>query len=229
MTNNISEDIWNILDKSPCVTLCMSKRLINHRALAKYLIQEKKINTTLDAAISAIRRYKLHKSKDVFENAYKLLKTTIMSTKSSLANISLIKDNDVQKLLPQLFSVIQYSQGDVLRIIQADRSIKLLIDERNLEKVKAIFPEDKIIRIDKNIAEINVHMHPDARQTPGVLAAAANELAINGINILEAMSCFPEWLWFVDESDLLKAYNALNKLSQKNKEFIKRFPKNKKK
>lgn len=222
MTDNTSEDIWYILDKSPCVTLCMSKGFINHRALAKYLINEKKIDTTLDAAISAIRRYELHKSKDVFEIAYELLKTTTtMSTKSSLVNVSLKKDSEVQKLLPKLFSLIQYNQGDVLRIIQADAAIKLLIDERNLEKVKNIFPEDKVLRIDKNIVEINVHMHPDARNTPGVLAAAANELAINGINIIEAMSCFPEWLWFVDGKDSLEAYNILYKICQNQNDYLK--------
>jgi hypothetical protein len=221
--SNSTDDIWTILDKSPCVTFCMSKGLINHRALAKHIIKEKKMNISLDAAISAIRRYEIPKTNDIFNLAYKILgQTTTMSTKSSISNISLIKDNEVQKKLPQLFSIIHYDQGDVLRIIQADGAIKLLIDDRNLDRVKEIFPEDKIIRIDKNIAEINVHMHPQARDIPGVLAAAANELAINGINILEAMSCFPEWLWFVDESDLLKAYNALNRLCLRKEEFLER-------
>jgi aspartokinase len=227
---NYAKMVWDILDRSPSIRLNMSRGLINHRALARYIIKERNVNAPLDAIVSAIRRYDFEKTDMNNQKALQITsQSSTMSTKSALVNVALIKDDDVQKLLPQLFSVIQYSQGDVLRIIQANRSIKLLIDERNLEKVKAIFPEDKIIRIDKNIAEINVHMHPDARQTPGVLAAAANELAINGINILEAMSCFPEWLWFVDESDLLKAYNALNKLNQQHKEFIKRFPKNKKK
>lgn len=222
---NFSKIVWDILDRSPSIRLNMSRGLINHRALARYIIRERNLNAPIDAVVSAIRRYDFQKTDLQYLKALQITSQSgTMSTKSSLVNIALIKDSDVQKLLPQLFSIIQYNQGDVLRIIQANGSIKLLIDKRNLEKVKAIFPEDKIIRIDKNIAEINVHMHPDARQIPGVLAAAANELAINGINILEAMSCFPEWLWFVDENDLLKAYNALNKLNQKNLEFIKRMP-----
>jgi hypothetical protein len=57
-------------------------------------------------------------------------------------------------------------------------------------------------------------MHPDARAVPGVLAISALELAIHNINLLEAMSCFPEWLWFVDEKDLLKAYHVLHQLWQ---------------
>jgi hypothetical protein len=46
------------------------------------------------------------------------------------------------------------------------------------------------------------------------MAISAHELAIHNINILEAMSCFPELLFIVDEKDLLKAYQVLYHLWQ---------------
>ena len=62
-------------------------------------------------------------------------------------------------------------------------------------------------------------MHPDAKYAPGVIAITSNELVINGINILEAMSCISELLWFVEEKDLLRAYNILNRLWQINQKL----------
>ncbi len=212
MKNTVGE-VWKFLDNSPCIRRDLSRDIINARALAKYILKENKMDATLDAVISAIRRYELNRQDNIFLIANKLISQTVnLSTRTGLAEITLLKDNDVQKILPELFKIIQYVRGDVLRVVQADESIRLLIDEKNLEKIKEVFPENKIIRLDKNLAEINMHMHPKMRTTQGILAAISNELAINGINIIEIMSCFPEMLFFVKEQDVLKAHQVLHQL-----------------
>lgn len=212
MKNAVGE-VWKILDKNPSIRRDLSLGLINTRALAKYIITEHKMKTTLDAVISAIRRYELGRQDDVFIIAHKLLCQTVnLSTRNGLAEVSLIKDNEVQQLLPDIFEIIQFVRGETLRIIQANESIRLLIDEKNLDKIKELFPKNKIIKIDREIAEINMRMHPDMRTTYGILAVIANELAINGINIMEVMSCFPEMLIFVEEKNILKAYQVLHQL-----------------
>jgi aspartokinase len=209
---NITEQVWKILDNSPCLRRDLSRGLINSRALGKYLIKEQKIDATIDAVISAIRRYKPEKITDLFNKSSKILRQATISTKSKLANVALIKDDEVQNLLPKLFSIIYYNRGDVLRIIQADESMKILVDEKNLEKIQKLFPEKKIIKIDKNLGEINMHLHPEAVNTPGIASIITNELALNGINIMEIISCVPEMLFFVDEKDILSAHQVLYRL-----------------
>lgn len=212
MKNTVGE-VWKFLDNSPCIRRDLNRGLINARALAKYILKTQKMDTTLDAVISAIRRYELGRQDDIFINARKLISQTInLSTRSGLAEISLIKDDDVQRLLPELFDIIDYARGEVLRIIQATESIKLLVDEKNLEKVTELFPKDKILKIDRTLAEINMHMHPKMLATYGILAVIANELAINSVNIMEIMSCIPEMLLFVKEKDILKSYQVLYQL-----------------
>ncbi len=138
------ELVWEALDDSPCVRTDMSRGLINTRTLARYIIRERKIDASLDAVISAIRRYELGRCDRIFEDAHRMMTQIIaISTKSPLADISLIKDIEIQKLLPQLFSVIRYNQGAVLRVIQTDESIKILLDEKNLEEVKSFFRKVK--------------------------------------------------------------------------------------
>lgn len=209
---NISHQVWKILDNNPYIKRVMSLGLINTTALAKYFITEKKIEGTLEAVNSAIRRYKFDRYDDIFATANKIISLGEISTKSKLANIALIKDAEVEELLPKLFSIIQFHRGDVLRIIQADEAIKILVNEKNLETVQKLFPSKKIIKIDRNLAEINMHLHPEAVNTPGIIAVISNELAINGVNVMETMSCVPEMLWFVKEQDLLKAHNVFYQL-----------------
>jgi len=213
MKNTVGE-VWKFLDNSPCIKRDLGRGLINARALAKYILKTQKMDATLDATISAIRRYEFDQQDDIFITARKLISQTInLSTRSGLAEISLVKDYDIQQSLPELFDIIDYARGEVLRIIQATESIKLLIDEKNLENITELFPKNKILTINRNLAEINMHMHSEMITTHGILAVIANELAINDINIVEVMSCLPEMLFFLEEKDILKAYQVLYQLS----------------
>ena len=216
---NINKEVWKFIDNNPSIKRNMSHGLINRRALANYIIKQRYLQTSLDAVVSAIRRYDIKNYDDMFLTAQDMIsQTTDLSTKSNLANVVLSKDTEIQKLIPEFFTIIKYDRGDVLRIIQADESIKVLINEKNLKKIVDILPEKKILSVDENLAEINLHLNNKAKDTPGVLAIITNELANNGVSIVEVLSCFPELLWFVYQSDLLKAYNALYQLclSKKN-------------
>ena len=46
------------------------------------------------------------------------------------------------------------------------------------------------------------------------LAMLANELAINGINIVEVMTCPPEMLFIVKQEDFQKASDVIHHLCQ---------------
>ena len=215
---NINQEVWKFIDKSPSIKRTMSYGLINKRALANYIKKQINLQTNLDAIISAIRRYNIENYDNLFLTAQKMIThTTDLSTRSNLVNVVLSKDTEIQKLIPEFFSLIKYDIGDVLRIIQADESIKVLINEKNLKKILKALPKEKILSIDENLAEINLHLTNEAKYTPGVLAIITNELALNGVSIVEVLSCFPELLWFVYQSDLLKAYNVLYQLCQPNK------------
>jgi len=199
----------------------MIRGLVNVRALARYIIKEQKMNVSIDAVISAIRRYNLARSEKTFENAKKMIGQVIsISTKNRLASIDVTKDSEIQRLLPKLFSIINYNQGDVLRIIHADESINIFVDEKNLEQIKKLLPQGKIIRIYTDLAGINIRIKLDAQNTPGLVALIANELTINNINVMDFMSCVSELLcellWFVEDSNLMKAYNVINQLWKQN-------------
>ena len=219
--NSLTLKVWRCLDQDACLRREMIRGLVNVRALARYIIKEQKMNVSIDAVISAIRRYNLARSEKTFENAKKMIGQVIsISTKNRLASIDVTKDSEIQRLLPKLFSIINYNQGDVLRIIHADESINIFIDEKNLEQIKKLLPQGKIIRIYTDLAGINIRIKLDAQNTPGLVALIANELTINNINVMDFMSCVSELLcellWFVEDSNLMKAYNVINQLWKQN-------------
>jgi len=215
---NIQHKVWEMLDHSPSIRRELGRGLINFSALARYIIKEKNIDVPLDGVISAIRRYELDKPDDIFKKAFKILdKTVTISTKINLVEITLLKDDEIQQLLSEVFSQIRYSSGDVLRITQANEAINLLIDDKNLEKIIRIFPKNKIVAKITDLAEINIYIPPNMQNTPGIIAVIANELAINEINAMEIMTCPPEMIWVVNKEDLTKAADILFKLCEHNK------------
>jgi len=145
---NIAGEVNDFLDKSPCVRRNLDIKLINISALARMIIKEKKLDiTTMDAIISAIRRYKLDYHTPIFDKAYEIINvTTSISTKTRLVSISLINETEVQNLLAKLFSIIKNKHGDVLRIIPSDKYIEIIMEEKNLDRIKKISPEKKSIK-----------------------------------------------------------------------------------
>ncbi len=215
MTNTAGE-VKNFLDKSPCVRRNMDIKLINISALARMIIKEKKLDiTTMEAVISAIRRYKLDYHNPIFDKAYSVINiTTAISTKSRLVCISLINETEFQNLLPKLFSIIKKKQRDVLRTILSDRYIELIVEEKNLDRIQTFFPGKYINKINRNLAEIKIDIHQTAHKIPGVIALIANELAINSVNIVEIIGSCTEILLYVEEKDLVKAHDVIHNFCQ---------------
>ena len=50
---------------------------------------------------------------------------------------------------------------------------------------------------------------------PGIAARLLNEVAMNNINIIENISCFPEMIFIFEEKQMPKAYNVLHNITIK--------------
>jgi hypothetical protein len=87
---SVNTEVWKVLAEDLSVQKDMRRELINVRALARYLIQKKGITGSIDAVISAIRRFEAESDlakqaqevEVVFENA-------IITTKSNIASMTL--------------------------------------------------------------------------------------------------------------------------------------------
>ena len=124
------------------------------------------------------------------------------------------RDPHIIELLPKVFPLIELTRGDVMRLSEGKESVKLLVDEKNLQKIVDIFPSSKIIGIKKKLSEINIHFGAGSGETVGVLATIMNELAANDIRIIESIGCLPEFMIFVDTKDILKAYEIMIRLAE---------------
>jgi len=217
---NVTSLVNNFIERDVVLQKDIARGLINTSALAKYIIKEVKIKSSPDAVVTAIRRNIEENGYDKrFKEKKKFFTNSIVSCKNKMAFIVLHKSEATLNLLSELFDKINIHGGETIRLAKSSESLEILIDEKNLDKVRSIFTQDKIKLIQKNTGVVTINLSKDdclnLNNTPGVFASILNELAINNISVHETISCLYEIMIFVDEKDLLKSYEVLMGLCEK--------------
>jgi|TARA_B100000315_G_C14505777_1_gene554532 predicted regulator of amino acid metabolism with ACT domain len=208
---NISESVVKLLDRDPAISNCLSRDLINIRALARHIQSFLPTDASIDAIISVIRRYPLEETRFRWNTIAKFLIKLTMRNK--IADIALANDPEVSAALGRLSEEIDYGRGEAYRVVAGVEAIRVIIDERNLYRLEKIL-DNKIVKVTKGLAEIIIALPEEAEKTPGVVSLVTTELATNGINLIEFMSCVPELVLVVEESDALRSYELLQRLSK---------------
>lgn len=210
MTNTTTQ-VWKYISNDTAIKKMLSKGLINNRALAKRIIKDLSLITTAETVVSAIRRYDNWETEtgETYQKARKLLKKSTYSSKTNICSIALKKDTTIRNYLPQIFSHIDFSRDETLKIVQGELSIKIIIDEHNLEKILDLIPESHISDIRKHLAEQNILFDKEGEKTPGLVSLITNELSSNNINMEEVLTCVPELIILIDEKDYIKSTKIL--------------------
>ena len=210
---NLTQEIWNFIDSEPSIKKELERGIVNIMALSKHIIKTKNMDCSVDAVISSLRRYVAEKKFDAnFTKVEDIIKSSRISTKTRIALIAMKREIKIIELLPNVFPLSELNRGDVMRLSEGKESIKLLVDEKNLQKIMSIFPKDKIIGVTKNLSELGIHFGPGSNEAAGVLATIMNALAVKDIKIVEAIVCLPEYMIFVDTKNILKAHEAMIEL-----------------
>jgi len=207
---NINLLLQNFLNKYPDIRESRNRGLVNRRALAKYIIKQEKLDINkFEALVTALRRFELKpESKEHLD----IVKEIKISTKDKISIVYLEKSEEILKEIPKIVNLINLNKSETLKIVLGSLSIKLFIDEFNVKKIANIFSGKDIITTYKNISELNLIFPDNASKMKGVIAYITSELTINNINIVEIITGKPELIVYVNESDLLKAYETINHL-----------------
>ena len=211
---SIAKTIAKEIEEDVVARRALEKGIISMKSLAVYLIRKRKLDSSTDAVVSAIRRYR---EENPLEEKYDTAKEVISKSMdiritTNIAEISVEKNQETQKILQKAFAMVSYEKGEILLVIQGEKSIKLILNAKNREKILSLFSKKSILSIEDNLAEINIHLSDEAVKTPGIISTLSTEFMLHGINIYESMSCIPEMLFFVKQKDVMKSYDIMSAL-----------------
>ena len=213
MTNSITEQVNALLDRDFMIRRCLFRDIISLRALSRHIIRALGLKEkNMDAVVSSIRRYKRAKKgghEDTLKSAFSRI---AVKTRGDVADIRIPKSKKYVEKINTLNTLIDMEKGEVLRVIQAEQSITIILDDKNLSKFFGIFSKSDPLSLDRNLVEINLQFSEDAQNTQGIVSLVASSFNAEGINIVEIMSSAPELLLILKKSDLLKALGVVNGL-----------------
>ena len=207
---NIQATVFRLIDNNMAVRKMLREELINTRALARKFLKDYDLKCSLDAVISAIRRYESSGTeKDYLPTVYRLLKQARLLSRMKLSSLLLRKSSSTREKLPELFSMVDFEGGDTLRIFEVTKYIKIIIDEKLLPVVKKIFMEKDIVLTETKLSELSILYDADITKIPGLFATLSSELAANNISIVDSMICYNEHIIIVSEKDSKLAFDVI--------------------
>ena len=213
MQDNIRELVWKYIDTDISIKKDLSRKIINIRSLAKHIITTEKINTSLDAVISAIRRYALDSKKhDDNISIHSVLKQARIAIRTKMSSLLLKRTDFVKTKLGRPDKLMDFQGHDVIRVLEGSQALTIVIDQKNFDKIKAIFPKDLILEENKKVGMIEINYPRILKKTPGIFSIIYNELAENDISIIDALISSNEHILIIEEEKLLKAFELVHKL-----------------
>jgi aspartokinase len=213
---NITERVNGFLNNDFIIRSCLFNNILSLRALSRFIIKKSKLEErNLDAVMSAIRRYKRDNKVKVQGRQKNIFSGITIKTKDNVVDIYLSKNKSVQEKLGNLNTSIDFEKGDILRIIQAEQGIRIIIDEKNAKSFNEIFSKKDVISVNKSLAEVNIQFPTDTTKTLGIISTISSSLTSENISIYEIMSSAPELILLVKNNDLIKTLATLNNLKMR--------------
>jgi len=208
--SNIREFVWKVIETDISLKKDLDRGIINSRALAKYIIDTHHIDVSLDSVISAIRRYEKtpHQKEETF-SVYDVLKQAKVNTKTKMSSLLLKRTDLVKTKLGRPDKLMDFQGHDIIRLFEGSVALTIIVDRKNFEKTKELFPKQVILEENKNVGLIEIGYPRVLKKTPGVFSVIYNELAQHNISIIDALISSHEHILVVDEDKILKAFEII--------------------
>ena len=209
---NINQSVWNYLEQDRGIQKDLLRGIVNTRALARYLMKNHAVTGSLDAVISAIRRYEVKSSVEEEEESLKtIFKEALVSTRSHISCLTLPLST-IGKFREFIRSF--KTEHLVFKMVVGMTMMKLLEEEAKIKKLSEVFAPNEILKYEENLSEITITLQKKAMKTKGILARIAGELAVHDVNIEEIIVASPEILLYVKDKHIIQAHETLLKLTQ---------------
>ena len=197
---SVNQQVWKVLQTEPAIMRDLERKLVNTRALAKYMINKYELKVSMDAVISSIRRFPLDAYQEEEKIMQHIFRDSVIGTKNNMACIT------VNMAPNQAFAKLCLISLPIMRMTTGTDEVKIIVENAHADEIAKLF---KKAELERGLSEISVTVAEKAIKTKGVLARIAAELALANINIHEILCCPPEFLIYVSQKDIVKAHERV--------------------
>ena len=207
---NITKLTEKYIAEHPSIKDALKKGMINYSKLTRQIAKDLEIDLkkNFDAILIACRRY-YRKVKDeavLEKKIIGILKESKVQVKNKIIAVVLEKNIYMDDLL-NMEKDAKKKQED-FRMIEGANAITIITTEEFLDRIQKSF-KNKILRENKQLAEITIKSPQEIESTSGVISYLYSLFGEHGINITETMSCWTDTIFVIKEEDVGKAMSIL--------------------
>jgi hypothetical protein len=199
-TEKISELVWLYIKRRPFLKEIIREKMVNHSALARKISLEafgsKKYENAIKMALVRMGGKLREKGEDLEGRILTVLKGSSITIRNKVAVVITSKDLEGVKYLSY---------------VESKNGITYIMEESELQKAAR---SRSVVRTEPNMNLITIHSPPSLEDTPGVIAHILDALAVEGINVVEFVSCYTDTLLVVRQADTTRAYQVLSELME---------------
>jgi hypothetical protein len=197
------------IDRHPSIRDCISKDLINYSSLSRLIMKELGVMNE-EAVLAASRRYAMKLAKTDFEGGVmKIFEQSRLELKTRICIVVAKNEWIVLKNLEDVVKKI-LAEKSTMQVLQSANGITVISEDKHLPTISKAIGQDHIISVRENLAEITVKSPPAIEETPGAFAYVMTMLSEQGINLLEAVSCYTDTIFIVSRDDMMRAFDILS-------------------
>jgi aspartokinase len=205
-----AERVREYLDAHPTLGDAIRLKIGNYSAIARRVSDDLGVPAT-DAVLAACRRYSRGGSETSREAGInRVMRKSRIETRTKVAALTLSQGAEVLNRLGDIVEEL-LDESLLCRVIQVSRGTVVIVDEDSVPRVLRRLRESQLISVRKNLVEVSVTSPESIEETPGLLRHLAGVLAAQGINIVEALSCYTDTIFLLQDDDLTAALGALTK------------------
>jgi sulfur transfer complex TusBCD TusB component (DsrH family) len=209
----IARRVREYLDGQPVIADAIRLGIGNYSAIARRIGTDLGIEQT-EAVIAACRRYPRGQGESArAAGVRRVVRKSRIETRTKVATVTVIQGVDVLQRLGDVVEEL-LDENSLCRLIQVSRGTVIIVDEDSVARVTKRLREDQVIGVRKDLIEVAVTSPESIEETPGLLTLLTGVLSAQGINIVEALSCYTDTIFLLDRDDLNAALNVLSKTLQ---------------
>jgi len=207
---SVAHRVREYLDGHPVLAEALRGGFANHSAIARRIADDLGLKRS-EGVVAACRRYPRGRGESGQElAARRVLRKSRIETRSKVAAVTLDQGADVLQRLGDVVEEL-LDEGSLCRVIQVSRGTVVLVDKDSVPRLLRPLREGQVLRVRKGLVEVAVTSPESIEETPGLLRLLTGVLSSQGINIVEALSCYTDTIFLLPQQDLSAATLALTK------------------
>ncbi|MBX7137233.1 MAG: hypothetical protein K1X83_04545 [Oligoflexia bacterium] len=207
----ISDALTQIIARSSFLEFGLHYKLLNLTQVARFIRPQIEARTKKDvkesAILMALSRFQGAVARQT-KRRDESFKIEQLSVQTDLAVLSLERSSDNHNRISKLYAEIQKRRG-YLTICEGLSEITVIIENEYLALAEKLL-KTQLAQATGDAAAIRIKFDPRYLETPGFLFVILQQLAFQGINLLEVASTKTEFILYLRMQDVRLAFDSLH-------------------